>query len=221
MYKNGALLGYSVSSLLYDQDLGFLKVVSGGSILSTFNPSQITGAQASVTGALIKKYHVAVWFKFPSGDEFAMDFVAPNQETSINVRNHMMGLAHIGQANMEVKKLLKVKERVPMTEVGTILARHGLPGSPTESAKFVENLIGSGAADGVVDGDNYVSRSAKQRETVNYQVVTSFDVTKDGVISLKCPSCGSPVQMLDPSPNRKCEYCGAGFMVPKRILDIL
>jgi hypothetical protein len=221
LYKNGAFAGTSKSVLLHDQDLGFFKIVTAGNIFMSFDSHQVTSSQVSVTGAIVKRYHVSVWFKFPNGDEYVATFGAPSQGAATTAKAWIDNLVQIGQANMEVKRLLKVKERVPMVEVGQILARHSLSNSAAESAKMVEGLIATGVVDGVLEGDTFVSRLAKQRETVNYQVVTSFDVAKDGVISLKCPSCGSPVRMLDPSPNRKCDYCGAGFMVPKRILDML
>jgi endogenous inhibitor of DNA gyrase (YacG/DUF329 family) len=96
-----------------------------------------------------------------------------------------------------------------------------MPSSAADSTRLVEGLITSGFIEGVLEGEAFVSKLAKQRETVSYQVVTSFDMTKDGAISLKCPSCGSPVQMHDASPTRKCGYCGTEFAVPKRILDML
>ena len=220
-YKNGALMGKSNSALLYDQDLGFFKIINAGNILTSFNPHQITSSQASVTGGIVKHHHVSIWFKFPNGDEYLANFEAPSQGAAATAKSWIDNLMQIGQANQEVKRLLKVKERVPLTEVGDILARHRLSNSTPESAKLVEGLIAAGAVDGVLDGDAYVSRLAKQREIVNYQVVTSFDIAKDGVIRLKCPSCGSPVAMKDSNPNRKCDYCGTGFVVPKRVFDMM
>ncbi len=221
LYKNGVLVGKSNSALLFDQDLGFFKLVTAGNISMSFNSHQITGSRTSVTGSVMKRHRVLVWFKFPNGDEYALDFEAQNQDAAQTAKVWVDNLVQIGRANVEVKRLLKVRERVPMSEIGVVLARHGLSNSFSESVRMVEGLIASGEADGVLDGDTYVSRLARQRETVNYQVVTSFDIAKDGVISLKCPSCGSPVAVKDPSPNRKCDYCGSGFVVPKRILDML
>lgn len=79
MTKNGAFVGRSSSTLVYDQDLGFFKVITGGNIAMTFKTSRVFGSQVYVTGTLSKKHHVTIGAKFPSGDEYTMDFAAPNQ----------------------------------------------------------------------------------------------------------------------------------------------
>lgn len=219
--KNGAFMGKSISNLTYDQDLGFFKLITGGNISMSFNPSQITGSQILVSGLVMKKYQVAVSVKFPTGDEYLMTFTAPSQGASGTAKAWIDNLARIGRANAEVLHMLKVRERVPLSEIAPILAGNSLPNSISDSQKAVEGLIAAGSIDGVIENETYVCRLAKQRETVNYQVVTSFDVGRDGAISLKCPSCGSPVRIRDASQARKCDYCGAEFTVPKRILDML
>lgn len=219
--KNGAFVGKSASTLAYDHDLGFFKMINAGNIWMSFRANQVVGSQVSITGALLKRNHVTILVKYPTGDEFSMDFVAQNEGESTTAKTWIDNLARIGQATVEVQGVLKVREKVPMSEVAAVLARRGMPHSTQDSVRAVEGLIASGAIDGVMEGDMFVSRLAKQRETVNYQVVTSFDVAKNGVISLKCPSCGSAVQMRDASNTRKCDYCKTEFMVPKRILDLM
>ena len=221
LMKNGAFAGRSFSTLSYDQDLGFFKVISAGNIWMSFKANQITGSQVFTSGTMLKKHHVVVSIKFPNGDEYSMNFTAPSQGASATAKTWIENLTRIGQANAEVLRLMKIREKVMMSEIAEILAKYDMPNSGSDSLTFIEGLIASGSIDGVVEGGTFVSRLAKQRETVNYQVVTSFDVAKNGAISLKCPSCGSPVQMRDASQSRKCDYCGAGFMVPKRILDML
>lgn len=219
--KNGAFAGKSISMLSYDQDLGFFKIVTAGNIWMQFKSNQIVGSQVFTNGALIKRYHVAISVKFPTGDEYNLNFLAPSQGASVTAKAWIDNLAQIGRANIEVQSLLKVKEKVTLSEIGAVLAKRGMSSSASDARHIVEGLIASGTVDGVLEGETFVSRFAKQRETVNYQVVTSFDVAKNGAISLKCPSCGSPVHMRDASPSRKCDYCGAEFMVPRRILDML
>lgn len=210
-----------MSTLFYDQDLGFFKVVSAGNIWLSFYTNQVQGSQVSTRGTLSKRHHVSVSVKFPTGDEYVLDFLAPSEGAGMTASAWIDNLARIGRVSGEVQALVKVKEKVALSEVAAILAKHGMPNSTQDSVRIVEDLIRSGTIDGVVENEMFVSRLAKQRETVNYQVVTSFDVTKDGAISLKCPSCGSPLQMRDSSRTKKCDYCGADFVVPKRILDML
>jgi len=219
--KNGAPAGKSVSTLAYDQDLGFFKVITAGNIWMSFKTGQISGAQVFVTGAIVKKHHVSIVVKFATGDEYGMDFVAQNEASAMTAKEWIDNLARIGRVNTDIQNLAKVREKVPMSEVGKVLAKHGLPNSPADSVRMTELMIASGGLDGVVEGDTFVSRQAKQREVVNYQVVSSFDIGKNGLITLKCPSCGSPVQMRDSSPTKKCDYCSTEFMVPKRVLDLL
>ncbi len=221
MWKNGAPAGKTISTLAYDQDLGFFKVMAAGNIWLSFNANQVQGCQTSVSGMLVKKHQVAVSVKFQNGDEYMMSFASPSQEASVAAKSWIDNLTRIGLARAEVLRLLKVHEKVGMAEVGRVLAKHSLSDSTPESVSMVEGLIASGNIDGVVEGETFMSRLAKQRETVNYQVVTSFDVANNGMISLKCPNCGSPAIMKDASQTRKCEYCGTEFMVPKRILDML
>lgn len=219
--KNGAFSGKTISTLAYDQDLGFFKVISAGNIWMSFKTSQLSGCRVSVTGAISKKHHVAILVKFPTGDEYSMDFLAPSEGAAATAREWIDNLARIGQVNAEVQAMMKVREKVPMSDVAALLQRRGIPHSIHDATAMVEGLIASGSLDGVIEGETFVSRLAKQRETINYQVVTSFDVAKNGAISLKCPSCGSGVQMRDARATKKCDYCGTEFMVPKRILDML
>lgn len=221
LWKNGTFVEKSISALSYDQDLGFFKVVTAGNIWMSFNPNQVVGLVVSTSGALMKKHHVAVTIKFPTGDEYMMNFLAPSQEAAAAARTWIDNLARIGQAKTQIQGLAKIKERFEMGEVSAILTRHSMADSTSDSLRMVESLITAGSIDGVIEGETFVSRQAKQRETVNYQVVTSFDIGKDGAVSLKCPSCGSPIQMRDASQNKKCDYCGADFVVPRRILDML
>ena len=219
--KNRAFASKSYSELCYDQDLGFFKVISQGQIWMSFKAHQISGSEAITSGSLLKRHHVNLAVKYPNGDEYTLMFMAPTQTASMEAKVRIDNLARVGQATAEVQRLLRVKERVHMSEVTVILSKYGLPNSTIDSKETVEGLITSALIDGVMEGETFVSRLAKQRETVSYQVVTSFDVAKDGIISLKCPNCGSPVQMSDSSQKRKCRYCGSDFTVPQRILDML
>jgi hypothetical protein len=219
--KNNMIAGKSLSTLLYDQDLGFLKVVAEGNIWMSFRPDQISGSRTFTTGTIIKRYAVEVIVKFPNGDEYGLAFYMSQLASSMEVKTWIDNLAMMGRCDAEVMRLLKMKERVPMSEVSVILSQYRMPSTSEQAMRLVGTFIASGKVDGILEGEWYVSRLAKQRETVNYQVVTSFDITSAGTISLKCPNCGSAVSIDRPSHTRRCDYCKAEFAVPKRILDLL
>ena len=52
VWKNGAFFGKSISTLSYDQDLGFFKIVAAGNIWLSFNANQVVCSQVSTSGTL-------------------------------------------------------------------------------------------------------------------------------------------------------------------------
>ena len=59
----------------------------------------------------------------------------------------------------------------------------------------------------------------RQMSKTSYQISTNFSLGKNGVISCSCPSCGSS-QVLESKSNLTiCKYCGANYIIPKKILD--
>lgn len=187
----------------------------------SFKTLQVVETQASETGSLLKKHRVNIHVKFQNGDEYFLMFLVQDETRSLEVKAWIDNLVKIGRTNDEVYRLLRTREKVALSEVCSILSKNGLSSTPSDGQRMVEGLISSGAIEGVFDGASFVSKMGMQRESVQYQVVTSFEMGRDGVVSLKCPSCGSPIQMLDKASVRKCGYCGTEFMVPKRILDTL
>jgi hypothetical protein len=65
--------------------------------------------------------------------------------------------------------MIKAREKVPMSDVAVVLSKHEISNSLQDWVRVVERLIASGAVDGVIEGDAYVSRLAKQREILTYQ----------------------------------------------------
>ena len=85
------------------------------------------------------------------------------------------------------------------------------------------NLAGppSGKVDGVFDGKDFMSHYALQRETVRYDIVSKFEVDKNGVVVLNCPKCGASLPLEQKESTGKCRFCGTAYTVPRKILDLI
>jgi DNA-directed RNA polymerase subunit RPC12/RpoP len=91
--------------------------------------------------------------------------------------------------------------------------------------EILMQTISSDKVEGFIEREKreFVHKIAYQQksEVVQYQVATSFEFGKNGVISLKCPSCGSPENQHEKTNEAKCRYCGTTFIIPKKILDLI
>jgi ribosomal protein S27E len=54
-----------------------------------------------------------------------------------------------------------------------------------------------------------------------FQVSTSFNLGKDGTVSVKCPTCGSSQVLQSKSNLVTCEHCGNSYAIAKKVLDML
>jgi DNA-directed RNA polymerase subunit RPC12/RpoP len=61
----------------------------------------------------------------------------------------------------------------------------------------------------------------RPKEIVSYNIVTEFNLNKDGTISVKCPYCGAPTPLHSKESEVVCKYCGKTYIVPKKILDLI
>ncbi|MGD0395711.1 MAG: hypothetical protein ABSB26_02215 [Nitrososphaerales archaeon] len=81
-------------------------------------------------------------------------------------------------------------------------------------------MISSGKVEGVFDGRDFMSHYALQRETVRYDIVSKFEVDKNGVIVLNCPNCGASIPLEQKESMGKCKFCGTAYTILRKILDL-
>jgi hypothetical protein len=124
----------------------------------------------------------------------------------------------------------KLRSREQMTfdeikEVWLSLVPEGtvdLPG--TEVIDFLERRINDGDIEGFVDVQRkeFVHAKAHRQttEVIQYNIATSFDFA-DGMLKIKCPSCGSPNIQKVKANESKCVHCGSTYVIPNKILDML
>jgi exosome complex RNA-binding protein Csl4 len=85
---------------------------------------------------------------------------------------------------------------------------------------MIETMISSGKVEGVFDGRDFMSHYALQRETVRYDIVSKFEVDKNGVIVLNCPNCGASIPLEQKESMGKCKFCGTAYTILRKILDL-
>ncbi|MGC9086922.1 MAG: hypothetical protein ACP5IT_12085 [Thermoproteota archaeon] len=61
----------------------------------------------------------------------------------------------------------------------------------------------------------------RPKEVVSYNIVTEFNLNKDGTISVKCPFCGASAPLHSKESEVVCKYCGKTYVVPKKILELI
>jgi uncharacterized Zn-finger protein len=61
----------------------------------------------------------------------------------------------------------------------------------------------------------------RPKEIVSYNIVTEFNLNKDGTISVKCPFCGASAPLHFKESEVVCKYCGKTYVVPKKILELI
>nr|MDO8135374.1 hypothetical protein [Candidatus Njordarchaeum guaymaensis] len=62
---------------------------------------------------------------------------------------------------------------------------------------------------------------ARRMQKAQYVISTSFQLGKDGSISISCPHCGASQPAESKTSEVDCKYCGKKYMVPKKILDMI
>jgi ribosomal protein S27E len=117
-------------------------------------------------------------------------------------------------------RLLKSRARVSVREVSSILQKYGLPSDSDSAKSQMESLILDDKVDGIIDGDMFVNKVVALSQTVQYNVAASFDF-KDGVLQVRCPTCGGSIIVQNRESNGKCQFCGATYAIPTKILDLI
>jgi len=221
VYKNH-LFGDSFESiLLYDNDLYVFKLIVDGNIWTKFSASQIERIGTSTKGSLQKKFFLYLVVEYPGGDEYSFNFQIPTMKYADDRKKIIYGFLHKEKARNDSVSLLKTRERVSTSEIIDAFKKYGFSINDSEARKFVEENISSGKIAGVLDGSGFVSKYALEREQVRYDIVTKFEIGSSGAVVLKCPGCGASLPIQDKEPDRKCSYCGASFVVPRKILDLI
>jgi hypothetical protein len=222
VWKNGTRNNEMMSNLSYDQDLGIFKLVdTSGNIWMTFQPAQVTAVSSRVMGLAFKSHSLTIDVKFPSGDEYRYIYRSLKTKQVEDAKKWFDFAANRDAAVNEIVTLMTTREKVPLTEVGSVLAKRGLPSSDNESRKMVEYGIATRKVEGVLDGTEFVSKYALNREQVRYEIVSKFEVGKDGAIVLKCPSCGASLPLQGKESSGVCRYCGTAYNVPRNILKLI
>jgi len=220
--KNGFPCEPMYSSFCYDQDLGFFKVIGpDANIWTSFTSSQVVGVGTFQTGRISKSFWLTVRFKLPNGDEYELKYKASTVGAPEEAVKWLDYANRKDRASDEIILLMKTREKVHFSEVCAVLARRGLPSSEGEARKMLEYGISSKKIDGVLEGSQFVSRSALQREQVRYEIVSTFDFSSSGAISFKCRSCGKSLPLDKRQESGKCEYCGTPYALPKKLLDMI
>jgi hypothetical protein len=220
--KNGSANGSIHSSLCYDQDLGFFKVIGPqGDTWASFTSSQIVDVRKFETGQLFKSLWLTVRFKSPNGDEYELKYKASTVGALEDASKWLDYASRKDGASDEIILLMKTRERVAFEEVCTVLAKRGLPASEVEARKILEYGISSKRIDGVLEGSRFVSRSALQREQARYEIVSNSDFSGPRAISFRCRSCGRSLPLDGKQQSGKCEYCGTPYALPKKLLDLV
>ena len=228
VWKEGEHLRDIALSFVYDSDSDSFKGYSKDKLWTEFRPSQVTGMsvyssqevmQGSVQAVpvVVKVYHLGLYVAYPPEGTWIYVYNFSDESVAESCKAALQRCL----PQNEVLVLLKTRERVPLQEVADVLARRHFPSTIDDAKKMVETHIMSGKLDGVIDAGSYVSKTALQRETVRYDVVTKFEIGKNGVLVLTCPKCGASLPVESKDGAGKCSFCGSTFTVPKRILDLL
>jgi hypothetical protein len=230
-YKNGDYKKKASSVLYYDSDANIFQMYFDEKWLQ-FRPIQVTGLtvySSMVTVDLplqqvpipVKRYHLGLYVKFSPSEDLIFVYDFSDEENAKGWKAAMEKYLPRQKASQDVLVLLKTRERVPLDEVAKALAKHGLPSTEDDARRMVESQIVSGSAQGVIDGDTFVSQTALQRETIRYDVVTKFEIDKNGAFVLSCPKCGATIPIEKKESTGKCGYCGSSYAVPRKILDMM
>jgi hypothetical protein len=168
----------------------------------------------------LKKQVVRLDLTYPDGNEYLLSFESSDLGSYDRLVWAIKTVKNEEEGAREVIQLTKSRERVSVADVCSILSRYGLPNGFQDGKRRIESLIASGVVDGIFDGQSYVSKNLMQRETVNYNIAASFDF-KDGALQIKCPTCGAAIPLKSKEPTGKCQFCGATYTVPRKILDLI
>jgi DNA-directed RNA polymerase subunit RPC12/RpoP len=222
-WRNGVPEGSFASTLMYDEDLEFFKVIDGvGNIQRSFGVDKVTEVAAKEEhGWLFKSSLLTVDYKSEDGNEYRLSFRTPTQGTAKNAKDWFDLIARKHKATSEVTTLLQTREKVPFSSVSEVLERHRLRATNVDAQDIIERIVTRRKIEGVIEGSQFVSKYGLQRETVRYDIVSKFEVSSSGAIVITCPKCGATLPLQGKDSNGNCKYCGTPYMVPRKILDLL
>jgi len=206
--------------LTYDAGIQQFKLMAGGQIIFKFALSQIKGYDQAIGGLIMKKQTVRIGVGSSDGNEYVLSFETPDLYSYDRLVFAVRTVQDEQAMSADLSRLIRSRERVPLSDVCSILARHNRPSGIEVAKKWLEDLIASGVFEGVIREDEFVSSAAMQKETVSYNVAASFDF-KDGVLQIKCPKCGAAIPLTSKNPSGKCQFCGATYAVPAKILGLI
>jgi len=155
------------------------------------------------------------------GDAYWFSFKTGSVETGESIKAWISKKVQNESALDEIITRMRTREKVSLSEVASILAEHGLPSSKEDSRKVVEYGITKKGVEGVIDDEQFLSKYALGREQVRYDIITTFEVGKNGAVVLKCPNCGASIPLQSKEESNVCKYCGAPYTVPRNILKLL
>ncbi len=230
VFKNGSYQDSMASSMFYDSDSKTFQMYFDDNPWGRFRPIQVTAVTvyssvASINIAYqtvplpLKSYHLGIYVQFGPNDNFVFVYNFNDEENAKGWKSVLEKYLPRQNAAEEVLILLKTREKVPLNEVAAILGKYGLPSTADDSRRAVESEIVAGKIHGIIEGGEFLSQSALQRESIRYEVLTKLELGKNGVLSLTCPKCGATIPVGNKASEGKCAYCGSAYTVPRRILD--
>jgi hypothetical protein len=221
--KNGLLQrSPGTWALSYDEDLWLFKVIDPhGNIWTKFAPHQIIGTQVSQTEGIRKKTWLGLRVKFSSGDEYGLSYNIAAPEDGERMKGWIQFATKKERALNEAMTLISTRERVEISEISSILQKYSLPSTESDSKKLVESGLTTKKIEGYLEGNLFICKKAQSREQVKYDITARFEVSKSGVIILKCPSCGATLPIKGKESTGTCEYCSTSYAIPRKALDLI
>ncbi len=209
-------------TLSYDEDLGVFMVVDPlGNLWTKFAPHQVVGAQASQTGTELKKHWLGLRIRFSSGDEYILSFNIRSPKDAENAKGWIRFAGNKEKAINEAMTLMLTREKVPVSEICSILGKYSLPSSDADGRKLVESNIATKKVEGLLEGDQFVNKFGLAKEQVRYDIVAKFEVGESGVLVMKCPSCGASLPVKGKESTGTCVHCSTSYAIPRKALDLI
>jgi ribosomal protein S27E len=211
-------------TLFIDEKIRLFKIVTDdNTTVMSFSP--LSSIQAKEYDAGFRKTH-SVDIKVRGTNETTSEYYLISFYNSGEQESGLL-ISRIGQirsefAHEQIVRLLKTRERVAFSDIVDSMANFGIPVSLKDAQQLAESLISSGEIEGVVNDTEFLSRYTLERksEVVHYNIVTTFDFS-DGLLRVKCPSCGSTSILRQKSNEARCAHCGSTYIIPRKVLDLI
>lgn len=144
---------------------------------------------------------------------------APNWVQNLTI---YMGWAHLTE---EIVRLINSKERTKFFEIQPMLQKCFTDCSPQAIIRYLQGLLAKKRIDGFIDESTqeFVHMNAyKQRtEVIQYNIVANFSFNSNGALEVKCPHCNGSQELSQKHQTMNCQYCGKGYVIPEKILNML